>query len=137
MAAGTRLIASTRSPPTASTRLRKSVVVVTIWMRPCASADGARTEHTQATIAAKHSEMALVFEELHIITGPCGPQDSSSCPSDSAAPEDITATGRWPAPGFHIVALAVALAVDVSLAVTACRGRRFQMAAWCRIDASG
>jgi hypothetical protein len=70
--------------------------------------------------------MALVFEELHIITEPCGPQDNCIRPSDSTAPEDITATGAWPAAGFHIVALAVALAVDVSLAVTACRDRRFE-----------
>ena len=37
-------------------------------MRPCASDDEARTEHAQATITAKHSEMALVFEELNIIS---------------------------------------------------------------------
>src|SRR4051794_33114349 len=33
MLGGTRLVAATSSPPTASVRLRKSVVVVTIWIR--------------------------------------------------------------------------------------------------------
>ena len=45
MVGGTRLTAAIRSPPTASVRLRKSVVVVTIWIRSCANPDDASASH--------------------------------------------------------------------------------------------
>src|ERR1043166_4785436 len=57
MLAGARLIAATRSPPTASVRLRKSVVVVTTWMRSCASPGDART--IQAATRPRRKTMAL------------------------------------------------------------------------------
>src|SRR6185295_14287784 len=41
MLGGTRLTAATRWPPTASVRLRRSVVVVTTGMRSCANAGDA------------------------------------------------------------------------------------------------
>ena len=53
--AGTRLTAATRSPPTASVRLRKSVVVVTTWMRSCANPGDAKAN--QAAMRAKRNTM--------------------------------------------------------------------------------
>src|SRR3954468_15130983 len=49
MVAGARLNAATRSPPTASAKLRKSVVVVTTWMRSCATAGSAEASHVAMT----------------------------------------------------------------------------------------
>src|ERR1041384_1024905 len=50
----TRLIAVTRSPPTASVRLRRSVVVVTTAMRSCANAGGASASTANAAIRSPH-----------------------------------------------------------------------------------
>src|SRR5436305_8753146 len=53
MLAGARLTAATRSPPTASVRLRKSVVVVTTSIRSCAS-PGVAKPMQAATSAARN-----------------------------------------------------------------------------------
>src|SRR3954465_10092398 len=66
MLAGTRLMAATRSPPTASVRLRRSVVVVTTWMRSCASPGEARPIQTATRPA--HKTMALAAP---VRTRPC------------------------------------------------------------------
>ena len=55
MFAGTRLTAATRSPPTASVRLRRSVVVVTTWMRSWAYPGDAKAK--QAAMRAKRNAM--------------------------------------------------------------------------------
>src|ERR1051326_9026426 len=63
MPAGTRLTASTGSPPPASARLRKSVVVVTPWMRCCANPGD-----------SKPSQMAMTARRstIHNNEGPRG-----------------------------------------------------------------
>src|SRR4051812_3322800 len=55
MLAGTRLTATMRSPPTASVRLRKSVVVVTTWRRCCANAGDSNASRAART--AKRNTM--------------------------------------------------------------------------------
>src|SRR4029077_12227600 len=57
MFGGTRLTAATRSPPTASVRLRRSVVVVTTWTRSCAIPGEARTH--SAIMKAKRNAIDL------------------------------------------------------------------------------
>src|SRR6185295_15737517 len=66
MLAGARLMAETRSPPTASVRLRRSVVVVTTWMRSCADPGDARL--IQAATRPSHKTMALATP---VRTRPC------------------------------------------------------------------
>src|SRR4051794_13381150 len=54
MFGGTRLTTATRSPPTASVRLRRSVVVVTTWMRSCAN-PGVTQSVVQSAAQANHA----------------------------------------------------------------------------------
>jgi hypothetical protein len=81
--------------------------------------------------------MALVLEELNIISWAVQALRITALvlqtPQHLRTSQPVAA-GRQQG---HIAALAVVLSVDVSLAATACRGRRFEMAAWFRIDASG
>ena len=70
--------ATTRSPPTASVRLRRSVVVVTTWMRSCAHAGRGRARTRQ--VRAERKTMDLQKE------GPrSGPPCSLPCRRDPDA----------------------------------------------------
>src|SRR5437763_12161821 len=61
MLAGTRLATAIRSPPTASVRLRRSVVVATTWMRSCANPGEARL--SQRTVKARRNCMRLAMRK--------------------------------------------------------------------------
>ena len=63
MFGGTRLTAATRSPPTASVRLRRSVVVVTIWMRSCARPGDA--DASQAAMSAQRNAIVAAAGKDH------------------------------------------------------------------------
>src|SRR5262249_2499500 len=67
MLGGTRLIATILSPPTASARLRRSVVVVSTWRRSCANPGEARIP--SATTKAKRNAMTSESERPRS----CGP----------------------------------------------------------------
>src|SRR4051794_16331255 len=64
MVGGTRLTTSTRSPPTASTRLLRSVVVVTTRSRSCASLDEVSARYSAAQATALLSTGAVRLKPL-------------------------------------------------------------------------
>src|SRR5712691_10366065 len=65
MFGGTRLIASTRSPPTASARLRRSVVVVTMRSRSCARlAEASNSDNATGIAAASRGGTARLKSSL-------------------------------------------------------------------------